>query len=355
MLEGNLKLQIGKFHLTTGDFSLPTTGITVLFGRSGAGKSTLLRALAGLEPKTIGLLKFNETLWQNEDTCLVTEKRNIGFVFQDAALFPHMNVRENLEYALKRSIERTESVESMAMKIGMEHKLNQNVQSLSGGEIQRVAIGRALISKPKILCMDEPLSALDHQAKNEILLLIESLAKDSKIPIIYITHSPDVVERLADHVALIANGRVERVMTLKEALSQMDSPLFDEEGAVSVIEGRIGESDEHGLRNFGNDLINFKLTGLDSRTCEEQHRLRILARNVSIALDTPERMSILNHMRVTIVDISPKKNGRVIVLCKLADSQTLMSEITGYSLATLNLEVGMEVFALVKSVSLLGF
>lgn len=354
MLEGNLKLKVGNFTLDTGHFSLPTSGITVLFGESGSGKSTLLRAISGLESDTEGELSFNGDQWLGRGIHTKTENRDIGFVFQDAALFPHMSVRENLEFSLKRSNSNSETIESMSKKVGMDHKLNQNVQSLSGGEVQRVAIARALLSKPKILCMDEPLSALDWKAKGEILLLIEELAKNSKIPILYITHSPEVVERLANHVAFIEKGRVDRVTTLKTALSKMDSPLFVEKGAVSVIEGVLGELNEHGLRSFGNKDVCFLLSGLEVKPPGNFHRLRILARNVSIALNDPKEVSILNHMKVEIKEISKRKAGRVVILCELSDSQTMMAEITNYSYTTLKLEIGMSVFALVKSVSLLN-
>lgn len=211
MIEGNLTLQKEGFRLESGDFSIPASGVTAFFGRSGSGKSTFLRAIAGLEPQTRGILRFNGQLWQNGSKSLAAEKRDIGFVFQESALFPHLNVHENLLYASRRSPEKSRRrLDDVAWKMGISHKLDQKAQNLSGGEKQRVAIARALLSQPKLLCMDEPLSALDWESKEEILTLIEQVAADSQVPILYITHTPSELERLAANVIFIKEGHIER-------------------------------------------------------------------------------------------------------------------------------------------------
>ena len=353
MLKGNLSLKQGDFQLHSGAFELETSGVTVLFGRSGSGKSTLLRAMTGLDKHTRGSLHFNGERWQDDAWRLSAQKRDIGFVFQDAALFPHLSVRGNLDYALKRA-PKTESagLEDMARRVGIFAKLDQSVTTLSGGEKQRVAIARALLSSPRLLCMDEPLSALDWRAKAELLGLIDELAMETDLPILYITHAPIEVERLASRVVFMADGRIERIETLREALARPDSPLFDEEGPVSVLEGRMGSEDADGLTPFGNAEVSIRLTGpcADKKTAT---RLRVLARDVSLSLENPQHTSILNHLPIQIETVHSPKDGRVSVACRLADGQLLLAEITAYSSLKLDLHAGMQGFALIKSVALM--
>jgi molybdate transport system ATP-binding protein len=353
MLKGHLQLKQGHFQLDSGVFEIETFGVTALFGRSGSGKSTLLRAMTGLDKGTYGRLEFNGERWQDGAWRLPTQKRDIGFVFQDAALFPHLTVRGNLEYAQKRAPVMGEGgLEAMAQRVGIADKLDRDVQSLSGGERQRVAIARALLSRPRLLCMDEPLSALDWRAKAELLSLIDELAHETGVPILYITHAPIEVERLAARVVFMADGRIERVETLRASLSRPDSPLFDEEGPVSVLEGAMGETDADGLTPFGNEQVCIRLTEPcgDNKTAK---RLRIIARDVSLSLDDPGQISILNHLRVNIETVHPEVAGRVSVACRLADGQLLLAEITAYSRNRLCLHEGMSIYALIKSVALM--
>ena len=353
MLEGHLTLRQGDFLLDSGPFAIEMSGVTALFGRSGSGKSTLLRAVTGLDKHTRGSLRFMGERWQDGAWCLPTQKRDIGFVFQDAALFPHLSVRGNLAYALKRAPSvGTAELEMLADRVGMAGKLDQDVLSLSGGERQRVAIARALLSRPRLLCMDEPLSALDWRAKGELLGLIDELAHEVGVPILYITHAPIEVERLASRVVFMAGGRIEKVETLREALARPDSPLFNEDGVASVLEGVLGEPDADGLTPFGNEQLRLRLTGSCVRRGMAT-RLRILARDVSLSFDDPSRISILNHLSVTIDRIFPAKDGRVIVACRLVDGQPLLAEITEYSCRHLGLVPGDAVYALIKSVVLM--
>lgn len=353
MLKGNLTLKQGNFLLQSGPFEFETTGVTVLFGRSGSGKSTLLRAITGLDKNTRGTLYFNGERWQDGAWRLPTQKRDIGFVFQDAALFPHLSVRGNLEYALKRAPKTGgPGLVEVAERVGIAHKLDQDVLTLSGGEKQRVAIARALLSRPRLMCMDEPLSALDWRAKSELLTLIDELAHETGVPVLYITHAPIEVERLAARVVFMADGRIERIETLREALARPDSPLFDEEGPVSVLEGTMGETDTDGLTPFGHDKVRIRLTG----PCEGKKtatRLRILARDVSLALDEPKQVSILNHLPLTIERIVPAQDGRVTVAGRLIDGQLLMAEITAFSARQLGLVEGQRAYALIKAVALM--
>lgn len=371
MLQGDLTLRQGSFLLESGPFEIDATGITVLFGRSGSGKSTLLRAIAGLDRHTRGTLSFNGERWQDGAWSLPTPKRDIGFVFQDAALFPHLTVRGNLEYALKRAPKTSPSLEGMgageegekrpllaslhevAERVGIAHKLDQSVTTLSGGERQRVAIARALLAKPRLMCMDEPLSALDWRAKAELLPLIDELAHETGIPVLYITHAPIEVERLASRVVFMAQGHIERIETLREALARPDSPLFDEEGPVSVLEGRMGAVNQDGLTPFGGADWQLYLTDPAAARHSSATRLRILARDVSLALEDPQGLSILNHLPLMIERIDEVHHGRVTVAGRLRDGQMLLAEITAVSARRMKLTVGQSVYALIKSVALM--
>jgi len=357
MIEGHLTLSKGNFELQSGAFCLPAQGISVLFGRSGCGKSTLLRAMAGLEAGTRGHLRFKGQRWQDAAWQLPVPQRDIGFVFQDAALFPHLSVRGNLAFAARRvppgrADDANESIAATASRMGFSDLLDQSITTLSGGQRQRVAIGRALLSKPRLLCMDEPLSALDWRAKAELLALIDTLARETNIPVLYITHAPQEVERLADRVIFMQDGRIEHIDTLREALSRPDSPLFAEEGPVSVLQGQLGAPDADGLRNFGNPQLRFRLS-LAPTASPCATRLRVLARDVSLATLQPQGLSILNQLPITISALHAGAPGRVTVVCRLADGQPLLAEITQYSCQLLGLVPGMSAFALVKSVALI--
>lgn len=370
MLKGNLTLRQGSFLLESGPFEIETAGITALFGRSGSGKSTLLRAITGLDRHTRGTLSFNGERWQDGAWQLPTPKRDIGFVFQDAALFPHLTVRGNLEYALKRVPKSPFSLEGrgaggegekrplltslheVAERVGIAHKLDQSVTTLSGGERQRVAIARALLAKPRLMCMDEPLSALDWRAKAELLPLIDELAHETGIPVLFITHAPIEVERLASRVVFMAQGHIERIETLREALARPDSPLFDEEGPVSVLEGCMGEVNQDGLTPFGHEHWHVFLADPAARQSSAT-RLRILARDVSLALEDPQGLSILNHLPMTIERVDEAHDGRVTVAGRLRDGQMLLAEITAVSARRMKLTVGQPVYALIKSVALM--
>ncbi|MBF6057594.1 molybdenum ABC transporter ATP-binding protein [Thiomicrorhabdus sp. HH1] len=351
-LRGRLQLELGNFKLESGEFNLPMQGVTVLFGRSGSGKSTLLRAISGLDKNTRGELSFGDELWQRGKKSLATQKRHIGFVFQDAALFPHMTVRQNLLYGVKRLPKGIEAADfdEIVGRVGIADKLDRGVNFLSGGEKQRVAIARALLLRPQILCMDEPLSALDWRSKAEMLTLIEELVAAYQIPVLYITHAPAEVERLAQNIVFMKAGRIERVESLQEALSRADSPLFDDEGAVSVLQGRI-ESEERGLHPvvFGeNRLWLSEASTADKKTV----RVRVLAKDVSLSLSDPEHLSIINHLSAKILELIPEKKHRMLVRLQLNDGQKLFAEITQFSAERLGLEVGQELFALIKSVAL---
>lgn len=364
MFEGNLSLKLGNFQLDSGPFAFDSDGVTALFGRSGSGKSTLLRAMAGLDRGTRGKLRYHDEIWQDGRRGLPPERRDIGMVFQHAALLANRSVRGNLEFAAKRApadrgaaIDRDEIIE----RTGIGPLLDRAVANLSGGERQRVAIARALIGKPRVLMMDEPLAALDWRAKAELLDLFEAVIRDFSIPTILITHAPQEVERLADRVVFMGAGRVERVETLKEALDRVDSPLFTEEGPVASLEGRVEcvDGDRHRLRfvttpqTADGSPVVFWL-GADGTDLERgPRRLRVRADDVALARRPIEDLSMQNQIPARIERIEPSGPGRQAVFLMLADGQRLVSEVTDCAVADMGLDAGQSVTALVKSAALL--
>lgn len=352
MMKGNLQLDLGGFALNSGEFNIPLQGVTVFFGRSGSGKSTLLRAMSGLDKRTRGYLMVGQQTWQADRTAQPTQNRDIGFVFQDAALFPHLNVRQNLEYGIKRLPKTTRpgDFDDIVHRVGITSLLERKVTYLSGGERQRVAIARALLMRPKLLCMDEPLSALDWRAKAELLTLIEEVIEKYQLPVLYITHDPSEVERLADRVLFMKEGKIERMETLQQTLARADSPLFDEQGAVSVLLGQPLHMQD-GLQKvqIGEQTL---WVGQALLAQKPQVRVRILARDVSIGLADPQNLSITNHLQVKISELIAQSDHRVLVRLRLADGQHLFAEITQNSANRLNLQPGLVVFALIKTVAL---
>jgi len=345
------KLSRDNFTLSIDD-ELPMSGVTALFGRSGCGKTTLLRIIAGLERVSGAQVRFGEQVWQQHRQFIPLSQRRIGLVFQEHSLLPHLSVRGNLLYGYKRTRpeNRRLHLDDVTELLGISEMLDRSIDRLSGGQRQRVALGRALLTSPQLLLLDEPLSALDTQTKREIMPFLSRLADETGVPLIMVTHAPDEVERLADRIVFLRDGSIDRIETLREALSRPDSPLFDDEGPVSIIEGQLTGEQQHGLSAFGNDNLTL---WVQAEPDSSPDRLRILARDVSLALDEPHRISIQNHLKVTIERIDPPKNNRVTIACRLSDGQLLLAEVTPWSVESLELAVGQSVFALIKSVALM--
>ena len=336
------------------DVDWPAEGVTVLFGRSGSGKTTLLRLIAGLERPSDARVSFRHEIWLNGRRWVPLHRRRIAMVFQDASLLPHLSVRENLLYGYKRTpiAERKLHLDEVIRMLGIENIIERNINLLSGGERQRVALGRALLTSPRLLLLDEPLSALDTQTKREILPYFERLVAEADVPIVYVTHAPAEVERLADRVVFLRDGHIDRVETIKHTLSRSDSPLFRDEGVVSVITGQLGQK-EHGLTSFFVGENCFWLsTPIYSDSAGRSQRLRILAKDVGIALSKPENTSLLNVLPVTVQRIDPAREGHVLLGLRLSEGQNLFAEITAWSRDRLDLRKGLVVYAMIKTVAL---
>ncbi len=353
-IRAQFKMQLGSFVLDAA-FAVPAEGVTALFGPSGSGKTTLLRCIAGLE-RTDGSLRVNGETWQDENTFMPIHKRALGYVFQEASLFPHLSVRANLEYGYKRiaPAARTVQFDQVVEWLGLSYLVGRcDVTSLSGGERQRVAIGRALLTSPRILLMDEPLSALDTTSKQEILPYLERLHRELNIPMLYVSHALDEVTRLADHLVLLEKGRVIASAALHETLARLDLPIAHFDDAGAMIEATVSQQDE-----------KYHLTRLDfagghlwvgkvDRPFGASVRARMLARDVSIATQVPQGSSINNILNARIEEIRDEGADKVIVRLRVGDAQMLLSRITRRSRDQLGLEVGMYVCAQVKSVALM--
>ena len=353
-LRVHLKMQQGSFELDA-QFSAPPAGVTALFGPSGSGKSTLLRCIAGLE-QGHGWLRVNGEPWQNETTFMPVHKRPLGYVFQEASLFPHLSVRANLEYGYKRiaAAQRKVQPEQVIEWLGLDRIIGRgDPASLSGGERQRVAIGRALLVNPELLLMDEPLSALDTQSKQEILPYLERLHRELQIPVLYVSHAMDEVVRLADHLVLLQQGKVIASGALGETLARLDLPIAHFDDAGAVIEAAVAQHDEQyhlsRLDFPGGELW----VGRVEQPFGTKVRARVLARDVSIATQAPQGSSINNILNARIEEIRDEGPDKVIVRMQVGESQMLLSRITRRSRDHLGLAAGMYVCAQVKSVALM--
>ena len=353
MIECKLKVQLESFMLDA-NFSIPDRGITVVFGPSGSGKTTLLRAIAGLEKSDKGFLKIGDSVWQKGEDFLATHKRQIGYVFQDAALFDHLDVKGNLNFVIKRAIGLKEDfIESIHNLLEIKTLLNRKTTQLSGGERQRVAIARALLTNPKILLLDEPLSALDLKRKNEILPYLDSIHNDLEIPILYVTHSQDEMSRLADHLLLIEDGNIVGSGPVNDMLTRFDMPLSHGGDAVSIIEAEVLKRDsEFNLMHL--DFLGGQFIVPDnSFPVQTKVRIRVVARDVSLTKSKQVDTSILNIFPAMVQEIVNEGEAQVMVRLQIKET-ILLACITRKSSYKLRLEKGSEVFVQVKSVAILS-
>ncbi|WP_153110717.1 molybdenum ABC transporter ATP-binding protein [Propionivibrio limicola] len=338
------------------DLTLPGRGITALFGHSGSGKTTCLRAMAGLEHAPGGRFALGDEVWQDDarGVFLPTHRRPLGYVFQEASLFPHLSVRRNMEFGQKRGGgSASVSLATVAELLGIAHLLDRRPASLSGGERQRVAIARALLTAPRLLLMDEPLAALDLKRKQEILPYLERLHDELSIPVIYVSHAPDEVARLADHLVLLDNGRVVASGPLMETLARTDLPPAFTDDAGVVLETTLArhEADHLSRLEFpgGAILVSQRPEALGSRL-----RCRIHARDVSLTRHRPLSSSILNILPATVAAIAATDTpGQVLVQLRMGET-ALLARITERSRRELLLEPGQPVWVQIKAVALLA-
>lgn len=355
-IRARFRIDRGGFTLDV-DLALPGRGVSALFGPSGSGKTTCLRAIAGLERAADGHVALGDEVWQDEagGIFVPTHRRAVGVVFQEASLFPHLSVQGNLEFGLKRVAagERRFELGPVAAMLGITGLLARKPDKLSGGERQRVAIARALLSSPRLLLMDEPLAALDLKRKQEILPYLERMHDELSIPIIYVSHAPDEVARLADHLVLLDAGRVVASGPLSETFARADLPpaFADDTGVVldTVLAGH--EADELSRLAFQGGTL---FVGRRSEPLGIRLRCRIHARDVSIALEQPRRSSIVNLLPAFVTATAPTDTpGHVLVQMRMGEVP-LLARISERSRRELDIRPGLQVWAQVKAVALLA-
>ncbi len=356
MIQARFDLSYPGFALHA-DLQVFAHGVIALFGPSGSGKTTLLRCIAGLEPVVKGMLQVKDEVWQDGANFLPTYQRPLGYVFQEASLFPHLSVQRNLEYGLKRipTAQRKVQLEQVVEWLGLDKLVGRaSPAGLSGGERQRIAIARALLTNPRLLLMDEPLSALDGASKREIMPYLERLHGELDIPVIYVSHALDEVARLADQLVLMEQGRVIASGALNEVLGRLDLPTAHLDDAGAVIEASVAVHDEKyhltRLDFYGGSLWVSKI----ERAIGSTVRARVLARDVSIATAMPQCSSISNILAARIDGIQDEGPDRVSLRLTVGKSHVLLSRITRRSRDQLGLAKDMEVFAQVKSVALIA-
>ena len=353
-IRAKFKLDRPGFSLDL-NVSLPGRGVSALFGPSGSGKTSCLRALAGLERPHSSFVEVNGSVWQDDARgfFMPTHERPLGFVFQEASLFPHLNVRQNLEYGMKRvaQAQRRVSLDQSIELLGIGPLMARTPESLSGGERQRVAIARALATSPSLMLMDEPLAALDAKLKSEIIPYLERLHDNLDIPMIYVSHAFEEVTRLADHLVLLEQGRVVTSGPLDLLLTRPDLPLADGDGAGVWIDGEVAGHD----RNYNLLCIEFRggrfyLPGRPRRL-GQRVRLRVQARDVSLSLEKRSDSSIINILPARVVDLRDDAPGQVMVALALGERR-LLCRVTRKSADVLGLQPGKDVYAQVKGVAI---
>ncbi len=337
---------------------LPGRGVTALFGHSGSGKTTLLRAIAGLERHPGGYLEVNGETWQDEARQLFvpTHRRALGYVFQEASLFAHLSVRGNLDFARRRA-GAADGGRVMAHAVdllGIGHLLERRSGELSGGERQRVAIARALLTQPRLLLMDEPLASLDVKRKQEVLPYLERIHAELDIPMLYVSHSAEEVARLADHVVLLDGGQVLASGPAADTLARLDLSLALADDAGVLVDGVAIAYDAHyallAMQAAGGTMY----VAHAALPAGARLRLRILARDVSLALSAPPDSSIQNQLPATVAAIWPADTAAHVVVKLDAGGTPLLARITRRARDQLCLEIGTLVWAQVKAVALLS-
>ena len=337
---------------------LPLEGTVAIFGVSGSGKTTLLRCIAGLPPVASGFLSCGRDIWQDDAQKIFVpiERRRVGVVFQESRLFPHLNVEDNLTYGMKRTppSQRRLTFEQVSEMLGLTLFLRRYAHQLSGGEQRRVAIGRALLTSPQLLLMDEPLASLDQERKKEIFPFINRLNRELGIPVLYVSHDLNEIVQLARHVVLMKRGSIVAAGPIQDVFARLDLPELVESNVVgAVLETRIAEHEpQFGLTRvefFGRTLF----IPQQDLPVGASLRIQIPACDVSLTTDhPPASSSVLNVLEATIVELGQPFGNGYAVGVKLDAGCPLLAMITRKSFQRLNLKIGQRVHAHFKAVAL---
>ncbi len=354
MLDVDIEQRLGAFEIAVAFHAeAPVVG---LFGRSGSGKTSVINALAGISQPLRGHIIVNgETLYDSaRGIDLPPDRRRLGYVFQDDLLFPHLDVEANLLYGFRRAAPASRVIEPAHVidLLGLKALQKRMPDALSGGEKQRVAIGRALLAQPRLLLMDEPLASLDVTRQNEVLRYIEQLRDDLHIPIVYVSHSVAEITRLADMVVILAEGKALASGPVDEVMGRFDlRPHTGRHEAGAVIETTVAAHDLHygltTLRFPGGELLVPNVEALAG----ERVRVRIRARDVALALEPPRKISTLNVLEGSLLAMTDEDGPIVDVQLRVGEA-LLVARITRRSQMELGLTEGQPIYALIKAVSI---
>jgi molybdate transport system ATP-binding protein len=350
----SLDLVRDNFNLSV-HTAIATKGFTAIYGHSGSGKTSLLRWIAGLEKNIRGHLTFENNIWQDDKNFMPSQQRQIAYVFQDARLFPHLNVLGNLNFSYQRRFnDEGLSLKHVIKLLELDTLLHRSVAQLSGGEQQRVAIARALLSSPQLILMDEPLGSLDSASKERILKHLHRLHEHLPVPVIYVSHDIEEVSRLAEQLIMLEQGKIIAQGSLIDLSSRLDLNLSHEENAASIISATLTQQDDdYQLSQLLIDK-NLPLWLTKINGCIGQRvKVRIPARDISITLHQPEQSSILNILPAIIDDIEQTQTAKVLIRLKIA-KQFLLVRLTRKSVDRLKLSSGQAVYAQIKTVALLS-
>ena len=348
-----IELQREDFSIQA-DFKIPAKGALGIFGHSGSGKTTILRCIAGLEKNIRGSITFNGQIWLNDDIQLSSQARNIGYIFQEGLLFPHMTVATNLEYGQKRNKQSSPSgidKQHLLELLNIGHLLNRQPHKLSGGEKQRVAIARALLKNPQMLLMDEPLAALDEKRKQEILPFLEDLYNELNIPMLYVSHSLNEVSRLCDHMLVMNQGKIQFSGNMRDTLVSPQSPLATADNAAAILKARVIHLDDEFQISTVETVSGNHLQVQGLLKLNQHIRLRILANNISLCKTPADDSSILNILSGRINKILEEKNANALLQISSGDD-IFLARITRKSYQQLQLAPGQSIFIQIKAIAM---
>ncbi|TDH35978.1 molybdenum ABC transporter ATP-binding protein [Pseudohoeflea suaedae] len=348
----SLKHRFGTFRLDV-DFEAPA-GVTALYGRSGSGKTTMVNAVAGLLKPDAGIVSVDGVTLTDINAGLFVppHKRRIGYVFQEPRLFPHLSVRSNLIYGARfAGLQDEREFDRIVGLLGIGTLLDRRPSKLSGGEKSRVALGRAILSKPRLLLMDEPLAALDEARKAEILPYFERLRDETGLPILYVSHSPAEVARLATTVVLVEDGRVAAIGAAAEVFSDPGAAhALGLREAGAVLTARIEAQEADGLTRLSTSAGPLLLPAVNGPP-GTMVRVRLLAQDVMLATDKPSGISALNVLPARVRDIREGEGPGALVRLEAGD-EIILARITRRSASALDLAPGRSVHAILKAVSI---
>ena len=340
------------------DLTLPDRGITAILGASGSGKTSLLRCVAGLERAAQAHIEMGGVVWQDDAQGIFvpTWQRAVGYVFQEASLLPHLDVQQNLVYGLKRVGQRavTHSLDQAVELLGMGPLLGRSTAELSGGERQRVALARALASQPRLLLLDEPMASLDAARRQDILPWLEKMRDELHLPMLYVTHAVDEAARLGAHMVVLDNGQVKAQGPVADVFANIERPQWVGEDMGAWLQGTVVErhAQWHLCRvAFEGGQMWLRDSGV---ALGQMVRMRVLARDVSIATVAPTHSSIQNQLSAVIEAMAPDTHPSQVLVRLRVGPWAVLARITQKARSDLGLHLGQTVCVQVKSVAVVA-